>query len=209
MRITKYGHSCLSVTDGDASILLDPGSFSTGFEGLTGLTGILVTHVHADHLDPDAIAALLASNPDAAVYADAAAAEELDKAGVTATAVTGGQTIDLGTPVETISELHAVIHQDLPRFSNTGFLIGGRLFHPGDSLLPPERPVEILAVPVMAPWMALKEAIDFERAVAPQVAIPIHDHLLAVKPMFYERLANMGPDGMRWLDLDDGNPAEL
>lgn len=209
MRITKFGHSCLSVQDGDASILLDPGTFSAGFEELTGLTGILVTHVHADHLDPDRIAALLQRNPDAAVFADAAAAEELGKAGVTATAVTGGQTLDLGTPVETFGEHHAVIHEDLPRFSNTGFLIGGRLFHPGDALLRPDRPVEILAVPVMAPWMALKEAVDFERAVAPQVSIPIHDHLLAVKPMFYERLANMGPDGMRWLDLDDGHTEEL
>lgn len=209
MRITKFGHSCLSVQDGDASILIDPGTFSSGFETLTGLTGILVTHVHADHLDTARIVTLLQQNPDATVYADAAAAEELGKAGVSATAVTGGRQLDLGTTVETFGEQHAVIHPDLPQFSNTGFLIGGRLLHPGDSLLPPDRPVEILAVPVMAPWMALKEAIDFERAVAPQVSIPIHDHLLAVKPMFYERLAHMGPDGMRWLDLDDGRTEDL
>lgn len=208
MRITKFGHSCLSVQDGDAFLLIDPGTFSSGFETLTGLTGILVTHAHADHLDPARIAALLQQNPDATVHADAAAAQELGKAGVTATAVSAGQRLDLGTTVETIGEHHAVIHQDLPRFSNTGFLIGGRLFHPGDSLLPPDRPLEILAVPVMAPWMALKEAIDFERAVSPQVSIPIHDHLLAVKPMFYGRLADMGPDGMRWLDLDDGHTEE-
>lgn len=211
MEITKYGHSCLHVKDRDASILIDPGTFSVGFETLTGLTAILVTHVHADHLDPARIGALVDANPDAAIYADAAAAEEMTKAGVkTATVATAGQTYDVGTPVETVGELHAVIHQDLPRATNVGFLIGERLFHPGDALTVPDKKVEILAVPVMAPWMALKEAVDYERAVAPSVALPIHESLLGnFTPMFFDRLANMGPAGMRWLAPANGNTEQL
>jgi L-ascorbate metabolism protein UlaG (beta-lactamase superfamily) len=204
MEITKYGHSCLHVRDNDASILIDPGTFSSGFETLTGLTAILVTHVHADHLDPARIGALVAANPDAAVHADAAAAEEMTKAGVTASVATAGQVYDVGTRVQAFGEQHAVIHSDLPQFGNVGFLIGGRLFHPGDALTVPDQEVEILAVPAMAPWMAIKEAIDYQRAVAPKVSIPIHEALLRNTDMYYTRLENMGPNGLRWLNLDDG-----
>lgn len=37
MRLTKFGHSCLLVEEGGARVLLDPGSFSEGFEELDGL----------------------------------------------------------------------------------------------------------------------------------------------------------------------------
>ena len=67
MRITRYGHSCLLVEDGDARLLLDPGVFSTGFEDLRGLTAVLVTHQHPDHLDVARLTALLEANPDAVV----------------------------------------------------------------------------------------------------------------------------------------------
>lgn len=215
MKLTKYGHSCLHVeqdADGQrASILIDPGSFSQRLGSLTGLTGILVTHVHADHMDTERIAALVQANPQASVHAEPAAAAELGKAGIAVSDLAVGQQIDLGISVQAFGGEHAVIHADLPRFGNLGYLIGGRLFHPGDSLQVPSIEVEILAVPVMAPWMALKEAIDFERAVAPKVAIPIHDALLptAAKPMYYGRLEALGPDGMRWLDLDHGATVEL
>jgi hypothetical protein len=37
MKITKYGHACLLVEEGGARFLLDPGSYSSGFEGLADL----------------------------------------------------------------------------------------------------------------------------------------------------------------------------
>lgn len=209
MRIQKFGHSCLSVTDGKAAVLIDPGSFSTGFEELTGLTAILVTHVHDDHVDADRTAALVRNNPDARVYAEQAAAAKLTSVGVEVTTVGPGESFDVGVPVQTFGGEHAIIHADLPCFGNVGFLVGGRLFHPGDSLQVPDAEVEILAVPVMAPWMAMKEAIDFERAVGPKASIPIHDALLSVKGLYYDRLAQMGPADLRWLDLDSGEPVDL
>jgi L-ascorbate metabolism protein UlaG (beta-lactamase superfamily) len=209
MEITRFGHSCLQVRDRDANILIDPGNFSTGFDGLTGLTAILITHVHADHLDTERIGALAAGNPQAAVYGEVAAVEEMAKVGVAATVARAGENFDVGTPVQPFGELHAVIHDDLPRFGNVGYLIGGRLLHPGDALTVPDFEVEILAVPAMAPWMALKEAVDFERAVAPKVAFAIHDGLLKTTQMYHGRLEQMGPAGMRWLNLRDGEPQQL
>ena len=65
------------------------------------------------------------------------------------------------------------------------YLVGGRLLHPGDSLVEIDRPVEILALPTSAPWMAVKEAIEYFRAVDPKVAIPIHEKLMANTAMVY------------------------
>src|SRR4030095_16996209 len=59
MRLTKFGHSCLLVEEGRAKVLLDPGSFSDGFEALEGLTAVCVTHQHVDHLDTGRLRRLL------------------------------------------------------------------------------------------------------------------------------------------------------
>ena len=106
-----------------------------------------------------------------------------------------GDKLDVGMPVEVFAGDHAIIHRDIPVIPNACYLIGGRLLHPGDSLTVLDRPVEILALPTSAPWMAVKEAIDYFRAVDPKVAIPIHDKLMANPAMVYGLLQRLGPAG--------------
>ena len=82
MQLTHFGHSCLlaSFADGkggDTSVLFDPGNFSHGFEGITGLSAILITHQHPDHADPARLPALVEANPGAALYADPQTAAQL------------------------------------------------------------------------------------------------------------------------------------
>lgn len=209
MRITKLGHSCLHVVEGDADILIDPGTFSAGFETLTGLTGILITHEHFDHLDLDRLPALVAANPQAKVYADTGSAPKIEAAGITVTAVRAGNSFDVGTTVTVHGNDHAVIHADLPGVANASYLIGGRLLHPGDSLSVPGVPVEILAVPAAAPWMALKEGVDFYRAIAPAIAFPIHEKILASPAMAYGLLEKLGPQSSTWLAPADGETFEV
>jgi L-ascorbate metabolism protein UlaG (beta-lactamase superfamily) len=205
MRISKYGHSCLHIVDGSASVLIDPGSFSQGFETLSGLTAVLVTHQHADHVDPKRLPLLLRGNPDATLYADSGSVELLAKEGITATPVATGDKLDVGTEVEVFAGDHAIIHRDIPVIGNAMYLVGGRLLHPGDSLVEIGRPVEILALPASAPWMAVKEAIEYYRAVDPKVAIPIHEKVMANTELVYGLLTRLGPAGARWLNLDDGH----
>ena len=53
-----------------------------------------------------------------------------------------------------------MIHPDLPRFYNSGYLFtlgDTTVFHPGDALTVPEQPVDVLCVPVCAPWMRAAE----------------------------------------------------
>lgn len=77
MELTHFGHSCLLAGFGGATLLFDPGNFSHGFEGITGLSAILITHQHPDHADRERLPALLEANPGAALYADPATAAEL------------------------------------------------------------------------------------------------------------------------------------
>jgi len=205
MRITKYGHSCLHITEGSASILIDPGAFSQGFETLSGLTAVLVTHQHPDHVDPKRLPLLLRGNPGATFYADAGSVALLAEAGITATAVADGQVLDVGTTVEVFAGDHAIVHRDIPVIPNACYLIGGRLLHPGDSLTVIDRPVEILALPSSAPWMAAKEAVEDFRAVNPKVAIPIHEKVMANPATVYGILQRLAPKDSRWVDLDDGH----
>jgi len=60
-----------------------------------------------------------------------------------------------------------------------------------------------------APWMAVKEAVEFFRAVNPAVAFPIHEKLLVNPAMVYGLLSRLGPPDARWIELDDGHTEEL
>jgi hypothetical protein len=73
---------------------------------------------------------------------------------------------------------HAVIHPDIPRVANIGFLVGDTLFHPGDALTVPGRPVGSLLLPVHGPWSATGELIDYVREVSPRQVYGIHDGAL-------------------------------
>ncbi|MGH3630993.1 MAG: MBL fold metallo-hydrolase, partial [Sciscionella sp.] len=70
MKIVHYGHSCVLLDTGSARLLVDPGCFSSGFENLTDLDAVLITHQHVDHVDTGKLVALLAANPGAALVTD-------------------------------------------------------------------------------------------------------------------------------------------
>lgn len=212
MELTHFGHSCLLarfVADGAAggqavTVLFDPGTFSHGFEGITGLDAILITHQHPDHADPARLPALVEANPQAKLYADPMTAAQL---GGSWQAVHVGDTLSIGhLTVRGAGGKHAVIHPDIPIIDNISYLIGdaghaARLMHPGDALFVPDEPVEVLAAPAAAPWMKIAEAVDFLRAVAPQHAVPIHQGVVAeqAKGIYYGRLDEMTSTDFRVL----------
>ncbi|MFG1920310.1 MBL fold metallo-hydrolase [Cryptosporangium sp. NPDC048952] len=209
MRFQKFGHACVLVEDADARVLIDPGAFAQGWEDLRDLTAVLVTHQHFDHLDLDRLPALLEANPDAVVHTDQGSAGVLAEQGVRAEGVAAGATFTLnGLTVEAIGVDHAVIHPDIPVIPNVGYLLGGRFFHPGDALTVPKQPVEILGAPTAAPWLKLWEAIEYVRAVAPRVAIPIHEKVAAFPQMYYQNMTNLAPERTAVEIIDDGEVRE-
>lgn len=214
MQLTHFGHSCLlaSFEDGsgaDTTVLFDPGTFSHGFEGITGLSAILITHQHPDHADRARLPALLEANPQAALYADPQTAAEL---GAPWQAVNVGDELSVGhLSVRGVGGTHAVIHPEIPVIDNISYLVGdeghpARLMHPGDALFVPGEAVEVLATPAAAPWMKVSEAVDYLRAVAPTHAVPIHQGIIAkeARGIYYGRLSEMTDTDFQVLEEENG-----
>ena len=201
MQLTHFGHSCLLAefkgqSGEDTAVLFDPGNFSHGFEGITGLSAIMITHQHPDHADPERLPALVDANPQAALYADPQTAEQL---GGPWKAVHAGDEFSVGhLTVRGVGGQHAVIHPEIPVIDNISYLVGdgshaARLMHPGDALFTPGEPVDVLATPAAAPWMKISEAVDYLRAVAPARAVPIHQGIVEpnARGIYYGRLSEM------------------
>lgn len=166
---------------GSARLLFDPGVFSSGFEDVRDLDAILITHQHSDHLDEARLSALVEANPTAALVVDAGSIEITAKLGLAADQVRPGDNLPLGgAEVAVVGGEHAVIHPEVPVPPNAGYVVdGGAFYHPGDALFVPEQKVDVLGLPTSAPWLKTGEAVDFLRAVAPRVAVPIHQELLS------------------------------
>jgi L-ascorbate metabolism protein UlaG (beta-lactamase superfamily) len=197
MQIVHLGQSCVLIETGAARLLLDPGEYSTEFDELTGLDAVLITHQHPDHLDLDRLPALLAANPTAELLVDAGSAPSLSDLGIPHQVVGSGQRLELaGTTVDVIGGEHGVIHPDLPVIPNNGYLIGGdsgTILHPGDSFNPPGLPVDLLLLPIAAPWLKASEAVDYLRAVEPALAVPIHQAILAKPERHYGLFRELAP----------------
>lgn len=166
---------------GSARLLFDPGVFSAGFEDVRDLDAILITHQHFDHLDEARLPALVEANPTAALVVDPGSIEITARLGLAADQVRPGDNLTLGgSEVAVVGGEHAVIHPEVPVPPNAGYVVdGGAFYHPGDALFVPEQKVDVLGLPSSAPWLKTGEAVDFLRAVAPRVAVPIHQELLS------------------------------
>ena len=216
MRITHLGHACLLVEAGRQRILLDPGAFSSRIADVTGLDVIMVTHQHADHVDLQRLPALLEINPQARVYAEPQAAAAMDEAGMSAEHTVAGQTLTFGpVQITPVGEKHALINEALPRVGNLGVVLRTRgepsLFHPGDAYDCEPEQIDILALPLNAPWTASRDTIAFAQRISPRVCIPIHDALLSAigRQLYLSQVRSFGPESMEVRDLSDGAPGDF
>lgn len=216
MRITHLGHSCLLVETGGQRILIDPGTFSPGIADVTGLHVILVTHQHGDHVDLQRLPAVLEANPQARLYAEPQAAAVMEKAGIAAEHTVSGEVLTFGrVQVTPVGEQHALINEALPRVANLGVVLRSEgepsVFHPGDAYDAEPGQVDILALPLNAPWTASRDTVAFAQRISPRVVVPIHDALLSAigRRLYLSHVQSFGPEGMEVRDLSDGTPVEI
>jgi hypothetical protein len=83
-----------------------------------------------------------------------------------------------GLRVHCYGEWHAPIYPGIPDVRNTGFLIDGRLFHPGDAFTDPEVPVELLLIQLSGSYTKTSLLADYIKHVKPSWVAPIHDATL-------------------------------
>jgi len=179
MQLTKFGHSCVRVDDGDRTLVLDPGAFSDLDPALDGADAVLITHEHVDHVNGDRLRAAAQADPRLRIWAPAGVAASFADLGEQVVAVGAGESFEAaGFDVSTFGGQHALIHPLIPIVANVGYLIGGAVYHPGDSFVVPPAPVSTLLFPAVAPWSRMAEVIDFVIAVRAPKALPIHDGIV-------------------------------
>ncbi|MGI8680370.1 MAG: MBL fold metallo-hydrolase [Jatrophihabitans sp.] len=179
MQLTKFTHSCVRLDDGDRTLVVDPGVFSEVSAALDGADAVLVTHEHADHVDIGQLRAAAKRDPRLRVWAPEPVAADLADLGEQISTSFAGQAFDAaGFSIRTFGGQHALIHPTIPVVPNVGYLIDDTVYHPGDSLIVPAAPIEVLLAPIHAPWSKTAEVIDFVVSVRAQRVVGIHDSLL-------------------------------
>ncbi len=197
MRITRFGHAALLVETASTRIVVDPGGFSPDeLFALTDLDGIVVTHQHPDHLDQQRAPGLLSANPGAVLLCDPETAEQVEFGDWTVNA--DGLVTTIGDVTVTgVGARHAVIVPEMPRIANVGVLLaadGTTLFHPGDTYEYSPEGVDVLALPLGAPWAKVSETVAFVQQVRPTTLFPVHDLTIAelAYPMYWARVSELG-----------------
>lgn len=187
-------------------ILTDPGSFSNfKQDNLQNIDLILITHEHGDHLHIDSLRNVLKGNPDAKIITNSGVGKLLDAEGIDYEVIEHMQSNAFaGLQIEGFGEVHAEIYGDFGIVNNTGYFIANKFFYPGDALTNPHKPIELLALPVVGPWLASKNCVDFAKEVKPKKAFPVHDGFLEVPgPFQYIPQTLLTPEGIEFIPHDN------
>lgn len=170
--ITLFGHSGVRID----RIAIDPGIF-TNPAIMEGAEHVLLTHSHPDHCNLDIIHNL-------PVYGPKEAIEQLTDCDTHE--VYPGDELELDRHhIRVVGGYHAVVHPSLNRPTNLGYLIDGRILHPGDEFpdiaMHSLNDIEILFLPVAAPWLKVSETVEFAHSILPRLSLPIHDAILSAE----------------------------
>jgi L-ascorbate metabolism protein UlaG (beta-lactamase superfamily) len=185
VKVTKYRQSCLVVeADNGARLLLDPGTHTTHDRALDELGSIdaaLYTHEHPDHFDPSWAVPLLERGVP--VFANAAVCDLMGDGG---TVVEPGTTIAIAEVTVSAFDLpHMPMVDGSPGPPNLGYLIDGRLLHPGDAKDLRGVQAEVLATPVAGPSCSARDAYLMVEAAAARISIPIHYDFFLEDPAIF------------------------
>jgi hypothetical protein len=213
MRFTKFGHSCVRLEKDGAVLVVDPGVWSDAAAALAGAAAVMVTHERADRLDVGAVRTALQASPELTLWANPQVTAQFTEFGDRVHELRHGDVLSAaGFGVHVYGHDHALMHKDIPQVVNTGFLIEGELFDPGDSFTVPEEPVRTLLVLIAGPWLWVGAMIDYFRTVAPVRGYAIYDAILndnGLGLMTRMLLVAAAPSGVPVARLEPGTSLEL
>lgn len=205
LRVTKYPQSCVVVQQpGGGRLLIDPGNVAMDavtFDAFGAVDAVLFTHRHPDHFDDRALAAVRERRVP--VYANADVCRRVDGDCVE---VVDGVAIDIAGVT--------VVPHDLPHVTmvngsagppNTGYLLDGRLLHPGDAVDAGDLRAPALAVPIVGPSVSFRDAYVMIERTGAAVAVPIHYDTFPSDPHMFAGFCDVADVVV----LGDGESTEL
>ena len=208
MKITKYPQSCLLIEKDGQKIVIDPGVHflaSHKSSELADVKAVFYTHEHSDHYDPK-IADELKSK-GVPLYANASAAKLI---GEGCTVVDDGANLQVaGFAIHTYELPHCLLPGNRPGPQNTGYLVDGVLFHPGDGKELAGLKVDNVALPITGPDISMLDAMNFAEQLQAKVVIPIHFDAIPADPKVFTQYAGFGGHTFEVRVLNDGESTEV
>lgn len=207
MKLTKFEHAAMVLDKSGDTLVIDPGGYTTPLTDVTGVVAIVITHEHADHWTAEQLNRILEKNPDARIIGPAGVAAAATD--FTVETVKHGDKVTAGSfELEFFGEKHAVIHESIPLVDNVGVMVDNDFYYGGDSYTQPGVPVNVLAVPIGAPWLRIGEVMDYVLAVKPAHTFPVHEAPLSKigKDMAHARVewaTQQGGGDFRFLDVGE------
>ena len=186
MKVTKYPQSCLVVEKSDGGrLLIDPGNFAIDAHDVDDfgpVDAVLYTHRHPDHCDERGLEALLERDVVAYGNADVVALLGADRVAE----IRDGEAVEIaGFEVLPRDLPHVVMVDGAPGPPNTGFVLDGAFFHPGDGIGLEGLRVEKLALPIAGPSISFRDAYRFVEQVGARRAVPMHYDMFIADPHLF------------------------
>ena len=125
MRITKFGHACVRIEHDGVTVVIDPGIF-TDAEAVDGADAVLITHEHADHYLRRRTCARPTRRSGPSRRSPGRSENTHRTWPIGSPWWRRRSPSTSGLPVRAVGELHAVIHPELPRFDNSGYVLTAR-----------------------------------------------------------------------------------
>src|SRR5262249_46991772 len=156
-----YPQSCLVIEKAGHRLLIDPGTIATSrypYKSFGRIEVVLYTHAHQDHFDAAIIDSIIASGAQIFANADVAGQIGPDRA----TVVENGEEFVAGPFKVRVHDLpHCKMADGSDGPPNTGFIIDGTFFHPGDGIETEGVKVPDVALPIAGPSIDLDNAAQF------------------------------------------------
>jgi L-ascorbate metabolism protein UlaG (beta-lactamase superfamily) len=138
---------------------------------------VLITHEHGDHVHIPSLKLVIENNPMVKIITNSLVSKLLEEENIESFILESGK-LEEGMHLYAETCDHVDIYDTVPVVQNTGYLIGERLFYPGDAWLVSEREVEILALPCGGPWWKVRDAVEYGLKVKAKYAFNVHDAML-------------------------------
>ncbi len=205
MKVTKYPQSCLLIEKDGKRIVIDPGSFFAAkykVSELGPVEAVLYTHEHSDHFDQFLAQQFVETG--AKLYANFAIKK---LAGDVINEVKNGEEFEIaGFKILPHDIEHFPIGQPVPQ--NTGYIIDGIFFHPGDGYKNNGARADNFAVPIAGAF-SFDDANQFIKAVGAKQVIPIHYSNQERYPVDPTQFIEQTEKEFEVILLDDGESTEL